>query len=78
MVCYIASYLYHVLLTVTLDVVLLSVSVGESYSQLDITYVAESCTVEPMCYGYIRTIHKCPDYQGVLITQFSLHAKAHL
>lgn len=26
--------------------------------------------------GHIGTIHKCPDYQGVLIIQFSLHAKA--
>ena len=32
--------------------------------------------VEPMYYGRIGTIHKCPDYQGVLIIQFSLHAKA--
>ena len=37
---------------------------------------AESCAVEPMYYGCIGTIYKCPDYQGVLIIQFSLHAKA--
>ena len=29
-----------------------------------------------MHYGlHIATIHKCPDYQGVQIIQFSLHAK---
>ena len=27
-------------------------------------------------YGHTGTIHKCPDYQGILIIQFSLHAKA--
>ena len=47
-----------------------------SSSQLNIHDVAESCAVEPMYYGRIGTIHKCPDYQGVLIIQFSLHAKA--
>ena len=31
--------------------------------------------MEPVYYGYIGTIHKCPDYQVVLIIQFSLHAK---
>ena len=41
--------------------------------QLNIHYAAERCAVEPMYYE----IHKCcPDYQGVLIIQFSLHAKA--
>ena len=44
--------------------------------QLNIHYVAERCTVEPMYYKCIGTIHKCPDYQVVLIIQFSLHAKA--
>ena len=46
--------------------------------QLNIHYVAESCAVEPMYYGCIRIIHKYPDYQVVLIIQFSLHAKAPL
>ena len=32
--------------------------------------------VEPMYYGCIGIIHKCPDYQVVLIIQFCLHAKA--
>ena len=27
-------------------------------------------------HGFIGTIHKCHDYQDVLIIQFSLHAKA--
>ena len=31
------------------------------------------CTVEPVYYGDIRTSQKCPDYQGVLIFQVSLH-----
>ena len=31
-----------------------------------------------MYYGCIGTIYKCPDYQVVLIIQFSLHAKAPL
>ena len=39
-------------------------------------YVAESCAVEPLYYACIGIIHKCPDYQCVLIIQFSLHAKA--
>ena len=43
--------------------------------QLNIHYLAESCAVEPIYYGRIGTIHKCPDYQCVLIIQFSLHAK---
>ena len=30
-------------------------------------------TVEPVCYGHLGTIQKCPDYQGVLIFQVSLH-----
>ena len=38
--------------------------------------VAESSAVEPMYYGSIVTIHKCSDYQGVLIIQSGLHAKA--
>ena len=29
-----------------------------------------------MYYEYIGTIHKYPDYQGVLIIQFNLYAKA--
>ena len=44
--------------------------------QLTVHYVAESCAVEPIYYGRIGTIHKCLDYQGDLIIQFSLHAKA--
>ena len=32
--------------------------------------------MEPMYCGCIETIYKCPNYQGVLIIQFSLHAKA--
>ena len=35
-----------------------------------------SFAVEPMYFGCIGAIHKCPDYQGVLIIQFSLHATA--
>ena len=44
--------------------------------QLNINYVAESCAVEPMYYVNIGTVHKCPDYQVVLVILFSLHAKA--
>ena len=33
-------------------------------------------TLEPIYNGCIGTIHKCPDYQCILIFQFSLHAKA--
>ena len=32
-----------------------------------------SITVEPVYYGHIGTSQKCPDYQGVLIFQVSLH-----
>ena len=28
-----------------------------------------------MYYEHIETINECPDYDGVLIIQFSLHAK---
>ena len=30
-------------------------------------------TVEPVYYGHLGTSQKCPDYQGVLIFQVSLH-----
>ena len=30
-------------------------------------------TVEPVYYGHLRTSQECPDYQGVLIFQVSLH-----
>ena len=29
-----------------------------------------------MYYGHLEAIHKCPDYQGVLILQVSLYDKA--
>ena len=29
-----------------------------------------------MYYGHLETKQKCPDYQGVLIVQVSLHTKA--
>ena len=32
-----------------------------------------SYTVEPVYYGHLGTSQKCPDYQGVLIFQVSLH-----
>ena len=32
--------------------------------------------MEPVYHGRIGTIHKCPDYQGVLNIHLSLHAKA--
>ena len=32
-----------------------------------------SYTVEPVYYGHFETSQKCPDYQGVLIFQVSLH-----
>ena len=32
--------------------------------------------LEPIYYGRIGIIHKCPDYQCILINQFSLHDKA--
>ena len=32
--------------------------------------------MEPMHYGCIGAIHKYPDYQGVLMIQFSLHTEA--
>ena len=31
------------------------------------------CIVEPVYYGHLGTSQKCPDYQGVLIFQVSLH-----
>ena len=34
---------------------------------------AKICTVEPVYYGHLGTSQKCPDYQGVLIFQVSLH-----
>ena len=34
------------------------------------------CTVEPVYYGHLGTNQRCPDYQGVLIFQVSLHDKA--
>ena len=33
----------------------------------------EQFTVEPVYYGHLGTSQKCPDYQGVLIFQVSLH-----
>ena len=33
-------------------------------------------TVEPVHYGHLWTNKNCPDYQGVLIFQVSLYAKA--
>ena len=41
-------------------------------------YVPAMCqsvqyTVEPVYYGHLGTSQKCPDYQGVLIFQVSLH-----
>ena len=41
--------------------------------ELEGTYVY---TVEPVYYGHLGTIKKCPDYQGVLIFQVSLYNKA--
>ena len=40
-----------------------------------ITNTVYSCrfTVEPVYYGHLGTSQKCPDYQGVLIFQVSLH-----
>ena len=44
--------------------------------QLNVHHVAESCTVKPLYYGHLVAIHKCLNYQSVLIIQFSLYAKA--
>ena len=33
-------------------------------------------TVEPVYYGHLRSTHKYPDYQGVLIFQVSSYDKA--
>ena len=34
-------------------------------------------TMDPAVYhGHLRTTHKCPDYQGVLIFQVSLYDKS--
>ena len=38
--------------------------VGEIYTQLLVIN-----TVEPVYYGHLGTSQKCPDYQGVLISQ---------
>ena len=35
-------------------------------------------TVEPVYYEYFGTIQKCPDYQGVLIFQVSLHDNVYI
>ena len=62
--------MHNTLLTVTLEIVLPCASTGESYKpvfssvQLNVNHVAESCTVEPLYYEHLGTIHKCPDYQG--------------
>ena len=54
MVCYISSYLYHVLLTATLEVVLPSVSIVEGYFSPVQLNIPDSCTVEYMYnYGHI-------------------------
>ena len=34
---------------------------------------AKQHTMEPVYYGHLGTSLKCPDYQGVLIFQVSLH-----
>ena len=36
-------------------------------------YAQYRATVEPVYYGHLGTSQKCPDYQGVLIFQVSLH-----
>ena len=38
-----------------------------------IAQTGNSNTVEPVYYGHLGTSQKCPDYQGVLIFQVSLH-----
>ena len=40
---------------------------------LIILYLYRMNTVEPVYYGHLETSQKCPDYQGVLIFQVSLH-----
>ena len=35
--------------------------------------LSRGTTVEPVYYGHLGTSQKCPDYQGVLIFQVSLH-----
>ena len=40
------------------------------------TYRWILATVKPVYYGHLGTNQKCPDYQGVLIFQVSLHEKA--
>ena len=35
--------------------------------------IQQTYTVEPVYYGHLGTSQKCPDYQGVLIFQVSLH-----
>ena len=63
---------------------LLCVSIVDSYIfssvQLNIHYVADSCAVETMYVAIMDTLQQfinvLHDYQGVLVIQFSLHAKA--
>ena len=41
-------------------------------SLVEVHYVVESCTAEPLYYGHIGAICKYPDYQGVQIIQVGL------
>ena len=46
--------------------------------QLNIHNVTETCAVVPVYYGHLEAIHKCPDYQGILIIQVNYMFKQHL
>ena len=40
--------------------------------------IIKNYTVEPVYYGHLETIKRCPDYQGVLIFQVSYIIRYHL
>ena len=70
-------YAKYFLLTVTLEVALRCASIEKAIliSLMNVCDVAESCTVEPVYYGYFGTIHNCPNHQGVLSIQVNLYTK---
>ena len=43
--------------------------------QLNIHDVAETSAMMLVYYGHLEAIHKCPDYQSVLIIQVNLYSK---
>ena len=53
--------------------IILAVEDNENFDDKLQIYRRCDNTVKPVYYGHLGTIQKCPDYQGVLIFQVSLH-----